>query len=277
MRIIDNFWNSKRKEYGLSIGDVAKIMNVSKSTASSYLAGVCMPSKDKIFALCAYCNVDVATGTHEFSKAYNTWEKHHPGYVRNGNSYTKAKKTTIIETPLYVPELKEEVKTMKYPNKSRASRMHDVVNNFWTQKKVESGLSYNDIAQALNMPMTSTRNFFTGRMSPDDKSLSTICELLGVDVQEGRDEFAKLRKKRKANAASRAHKKAAKKTATEVKTEAPVAAAVSVPDYLESLYGKISFKDFTALCSGTKSKEDVLPFLYGNVDYDTFCKIFDTL
>lgn len=294
MRIIDNFWNNKRKEFDLSIGDVAKIMNVGKSTASSYLAGICMPSKDKIFALCAYCNVDVATGTHEFSKAYNTWEKHHPGYVRNGNSYTKIKKEPVVEAPLYVPELEAEPTPKKHAKKGGDTRKLDTINNFWTQKKLEKGVSFSDISKAIDIPATSVRNFFVGRMVPADETVAKLCAYMDVDYQTGLDEFKTIaagcevsrrrRRSRKtavavapaAEVKAKAKTKAKIKTRVKAKPEAKVATK-EIPAYLEKLYGKLAFKDFMDICLNTKTREDVLHLLYGNVDYDTFCQVVDSL
>ena len=265
------FWDKTRIEHNLTIDDVGRIMGVGRTAASAYLSGLSRPSKAKATALCEYCGIDFKTGYHEFTKAYNAWEKRHPGCVRNGNSYKKVATTSdpFGDVPLYMPEPIDlsAFNIDGEPSRKSGGLSRDTINNFWSNKKVEKKLSFKDLAKATNKPLTSVRNYFIGRMTPDDETIRALCDVMEVDYDQGVAEFAKFGK-----VARRRARGAKKARATDKAT-----VTAPVVDYLELLYGKVSFEDFQLLRTAAKTKEDVLPFVYGQVDYATYCQIATTL
>lgn len=267
----NTFWDKTRIACNFTLSDVGNIMGVGRTAAGAYLSGLCMPSRSKVAALCEACNIDFDTGYHEFSKAYNTWEKNHPGYVRNGNSYKKVASSSkgLVDTPLYTPELED----LSSFNVGVGHRSRDTINNFWSNRKVEKQVSFKALAKATNKPLTSVRNYFIGRMVPDEDTIRIICDLLDVDYDLGVAEFAKLSNVGR----HRSNKTKKAKKATKVITHEVSSATASTVDYLELLYGKVSFEDFQLISTAAKTKDDVLPFVYGQVDYKTYCQIADIL
>lgn len=277
MKRLNNFWTKKTIECGLSMKDVAKIMEVSVSTARGYFSGLCRPSKDKIEAICDRCNVDIVDGTHEFNKEYNLWESRHPGCVRSGNSYMRADtaKAKGKHIPLYTPELAAGSRR----GRCDAGVSPTLDGTFWSKVRATKKMSFLGLAKMLDNPLTSTRSYFTGRMMPTPEIAAKICDFYEVNLDEGFAEFNKLheaywkdrrakKKQRKAQVAD-AFEKAAAVEAIETTPEEP---KVSI-DYLEVLYGKIPFDAFQLLYSSNKSAEEVLPTIYGVVDYDIYCQV----
>lgn len=281
------FWDKTRIACGLTVKEVGAIMGVGTSTASAYLSGICRPSKTKVAALCERCGVDLTKGYHEFTKAYADWEKEHPGYVRQGNAYKKVEDTPELfgQVPLYFPELEDNVDLSafnveaepKHRGRRKGSPMRITQDNFWFQKKDEKKISFRELSTKVNKPLSTVRNYFIGRMLPDEDTIKAICDYLDVDYTQGAIEFDKIRNARKRRVKTR--RKAA--VAVTPKVEAVATEAVSPKsstiDYLELLYGKVSFEEFQLIRTAAKTKEDVLPFVYGQVDYSTYCKIASTL
>jgi len=289
--LLNTFWDKTRITCGLTVTGVGKIMGVSKSTASAYLSGLCMPSKTKVIALCEACGIDYDTGYHEFSKAYNTWEKNHPGCIRNGNSFKKVSESTV-SVPLYTPEPTEDqlssfnIPPKKVDNRGKYRRTCDTINTFWSRKKIELGISYREISEAIHKPITTVSHYFTGHMVPSVDTVKAICKVFNVDYAVGAAEFVKIANEYSERNNRYHYKNAVQQLqdvaagATQPAVPEPVVQPI-IPepvtpasvDYLELLYGKISFEDFQLIYTAAKTKEDILPFVYGQIDYKTYCQI----
>ena len=293
MKRLNNFWTKKTIECGLSLKDVAKIMEVSVSTAHGYLSGLCRPPKDKVEAICSHCDVDVIEGAHEFNKEYNLWESRHPGCVRSGNSYMRADtaKARGKRVPLYTPELAADSRKKRCD----AGVSITLGDTFWGKVRATKKVSFKELAKQLNTPLTTTRSYFTGRMIPTPEIATKICDFYGVNLDEGFAEFNKLHKsywedhrtkekQRKTQVSAAFEKAVAALEAGEPIYVAPVTTTGPAPegskapvDFLEVLYGKIPFSAFQLIYSSGKSAEDVLPIIYGVVDYVTYQQVAATL
>ena len=66
---------------------------------------------------------------------------------------------------------------------------HTFHTNFWSSKRVERNIPIKKIATAINRSTGTTGSYFTGKTLPDDKIITTICEMFDVPFSEGKDHF----------------------------------------------------------------------------------------
>lgn len=78
----------------------------------------------------------------------------------------------------------------------RSQRNWDAFNTgrFWDNLRHKNKLSLRDLSEITNIPVGSLSTYFTGRIIPNEAVLDTLCNLFGVNKEEGRAEFVSLHK-----------------------------------------------------------------------------------
>ena len=132
---------------------------------------------------------------------------------------------------------------------------------FWVNVWQKSGMSSKDIGDKLHVTGASVRNWFSGRYTPDERSLCLLCDLFGVDRETGRSEFVKAHKEYWAN---REKNPNVKPTKTITKTP-----EVVTTEDVSEVTDTVTESDNTF--------DDVLRILYKKVDYTTFMKVSEIL
>ena len=74
--------------------------------------------------------------------------------------------------------------TVKYARRS--------ANNFWQQKLIDADVSLKDMAELIGCSYKYTVAYFTGFVHPTDETITTICDLLSVPVEFGKQKFDEI-------------------------------------------------------------------------------------
>lgn len=140
--------------------------------------------------------------------------------------------------------------------------------NFWSKKRVESGMTIKEVAEYLGESEKTVASYFSGFLMPHNASVKRICEMFDVDVSKGRLEFENAHTKYKAEHAPTLKYTARKKKPGEIN---------NIEDVFLNLYGVVSCSEFIDIYNTTigRASEDIdlMGILYGKVDYKTFSKI----
>lgn len=281
------FWSNKRVENGLSIGDLADLLNTSYTQASKYLTGQVIPNAEMRRKICTLFDVPYNVGEQEFIIAHNLWKQ-------NNNS----KYAVIQQDPL--------------TNTSAAT------DTFWHNLRKQKDVTLSQIGKELHIDASWLSRCFTGQALPPTKTAVAICDYFGIDYAIGATEFNKAHDawvkahpgKRDKSGNIRSRKFDTKNAtdapnvdikptsasdtdnsvsdtnetskciipkleeiATEV-SEVPMSNTSSIKDIKEFLYHKISYDDFMLVMKETNS-ENILRVIYDMVDYDTFKTLYD--
>lgn len=65
------------------------------------------------------------------------------------------------------------------------------LNNFWTKKTIECGLSMKDVAKIMKVSVSTARGYFSGLCRPSKDKIEAICDRCNVDIVDGTHEFNK--------------------------------------------------------------------------------------
>ena len=158
--------------------------------------------------------------------------------------------------------------------------------NFWSKKRIEYGLTFNDLSKYLHIHSSAICHYFTGQQMPCDAVINELCTYFEVDPVEGKREFAKAhevwvgKKQRGVAVYSVKPKKRHKRRV--VNTDKPTDTAPSVPevspvDIKRLLYGKLSCDEYNALLEGNLSGHEILKYAYTKVSVDDFIELIRIL
>ena len=75
----DTFWNTLKKEKGVTLKDISKTLDLDQATLSHYFTGMQLPSTTWSVKICDYFGIDYVTGAEEFNKAHAAWVAENPG------------------------------------------------------------------------------------------------------------------------------------------------------------------------------------------------------
>lgn len=243
----DTYWNKLRVERGIKVSEIAKAINFSKGITGMYFTGQRVPTEETCKLICEYFEIDPTIGMREFIKAGNAWDAEHHRMMKFRSKDTK-----------------EETSEMGNIGTPRFSKR-----TFWTEKRVESKLTLQDLSELTKIEYSTLNKYLTGQTMPTDEIIKQLCDLFGVDFKEGEHEFRK--------AYTEWHRKHVLGKEESEKEEAEPVKPVNyslVEKVADIVYGKVSFEDFKALMTG--SAIDVSHF-YGKVDFETFNAIMQTI
>lgn len=147
------------------------------------------------------------------------------------------------------------------PGKARAS-----TDTFWSNKRVESGITLKDLSDYLKMDSTRVCRILSGQILPSTMTAIAICDLFDVDYAVGAKEFVKANQ-----AWDKAQHKREKQN--QVMRDVLQEKRAESHAFMEALYGAISYDDFKAIMVGKVAKPDIPEYLYGRVDYDTYTRL----
>ena len=163
------YWGKLKVNKQVSNNWIAKQVDSNPTTIAQYLRGDGIPPEDMIEQLCKIFEVDFKEGKAKFEEEYAL---RHPD-----------KKWHPRDKSLPKPPPNRNVRTYK--------------DNFWSELRVERGLTNANIAEKMGMKgnTPSIYNWFTGRNIPSDENIRKLCEIFGVGYVVGKQEFIKAHQK----------------------------------------------------------------------------------
>lgn len=230
------FWNKKRMEKGLKIHEVADMLGKDRRSIGMCFTGQVFPSEDIIEGFCKIFNVDIGLGRQEFIRANDEWK---------ADSFSRVK---LISNSA---EASSSVITLNHAN------------SFWESKRAALKLSQYDLANFLAVSHSTMNAFLTGKMMPNDKQISMLCNLFSVSIDEGTKEFERLYREYHTNVA-------VEDSVDHVVTK-PDIVPTEESDIFKSVYGKIPYDEFMQYYELIASKDsNALKYIYNKVDFHTF-------
>jgi transcriptional regulator with XRE-family HTH domain len=167
----------------------------------------------------------------------------------------------------------EQKKPRKKCNRPITRAAHTFKDNFWSRKRVESGLTIDMMAEKVGLTSSTAGRYIIGMQIPEDEVIQRFCDLFNVDFMVGKGEFTKMH---------RSYKTGSNKLVASYKGPKPVRSDVgpiiddepvteSNANLIELLYGKVPYADFIKIIeildqTNATSLEDI----YGKVDFATF-------
>lgn len=246
MMVKDNFWSRLKTERSITTERVAQILNIDSSILSNYFIGFNMPDEKTIRSICEFFKIDYDQGLSEFRQVHSAYLAQH----RFGNALSFDKK----------PSKTKQGKKKKTPWSRRI--------NFWTNLRLEHGLTLQDVADKLQIDTEMVAGYFSGYMVPGHNELIRLCQLFNVDYDKGLSEFkyahsiyAPLDQESIGNIPK----------AVEVNDTALTA---DKQEILKQIYGKIPYSEYSLVVKMlNEGNIDILPIVYGKVDYTTYRKL----
>lgn len=145
-------------------------------------------------------------------------------------------------------------------------------NTFWNNKRVGNGVTLQELSECLSVDYTQLSHWLTGQSMPSNDYVKKICDLFGVDYNEGLVEFHKAHEQweqehSKNKSANKMHKE-----------DTPVVSSQNIvpDDIMKSLYGVLSYEDFKEMLLGGLCSSDpsaILGSIYGKVDYNAYVAV----
>ena len=200
-----------------------------------------------------------------------------------------------LPRPIYITKLAEMLNTTpKYIRKCYLDNTQRVVssgryrpNNFWTTARANAGFTINEVTEMLNptKDKTTVAKYFSGEIVPPDAVIQDLCKSFDVDYKTGKAEFEK------ANAEWKSlHRKEPKnllECTQDLKetTKTPMVElkkVIKVEPYEvgKLIYDSVPYDEFIAIMNAISDNlmgDSVLKAVYGNVDCDTFLKLYKLL
>ena len=157
----------------------------------------------------------------------------------------------------------------------RAGKPRASILTFWTKKRLENGLTLEDLSELMKIGYSTLSKELTGEKAMPPENVAKLCELFDVGLREG---------KRQAKIAHSAWVVSHRLTENDSEDEMPIVPADTVTEevdvsdsILRKIYGNIPYDDFLTIQeNGVKSRE-TLEILYDKVDFDTFMKLLDVI
>lgn len=75
----DTFWNQKKQEFGVTLKQLSRDLDIDQALLSHFFTGRNLPSTDWSIKICDYFGVDYITGAEAFNAAHECWVAEHPG------------------------------------------------------------------------------------------------------------------------------------------------------------------------------------------------------
>ena len=166
------------------------------------------------------------------------------------------------------------------PYKKTSYKKKTITSNFWNDKRIEYGMTLQDVSDLLGIKRGSISGYFSGFCLPDEQVLSAFCELFNVDVDKGRSEFLSAysiwgKEHPDYTECGRTYKKI---TNVPADVEQPkVTPAIDKDIISELIYGKVEYEDFITILETANNGGDILRNLYGKVDYTSYLRIKEAL
>lgn len=153
---------------------------------------------------------------------------------------------------------------------------------FWSDKRVENDISLEELGETIGVSYTLLGKYLTGQCYPPTSVITALCDLFSVDYDEGTAEFKKAFKGWKSS--KREYKK--KKLIDEDRravvpvrsadggTDASVSPTDAPENVLRAVYGELGYDDFVTLQETVRGGMPTLEFLYNSkIDFDLFVKV----
>jgi hypothetical protein len=123
--------------------------------------------------------------------------------------------------------------------------------------------------------------WFTGQLMPSDRRVREVCDLFGVDFNEGQLAFQKAHLEWKADHDIKYQYSGTRKNAPKkedaVKLASPKPNINNIAEVVLAIYGKISCEAFlnvyNAITDGKPDNCDIERIIYSKVDFDTYQQI----
>lgn len=151
---------------------------------------------------------------------------------------------------------------------------------YWNNLRVERNIKVKEIAEYLNVSLTSAGGYFSGQLMPKDLQITQLCGLFDVPVDVGREEFKKAHalwksERKRSGIKVQSGKFERKKSAQ--KTVEPT--TIDNTDIIKMLYGKLPYDVFVAVGELISSNDidTALKQLYGRVSCNEFIMIWRAL
>lgn len=154
--------------------------------------------------------------------------------------------------------------------------------NFWSMKRVEKKLTIKALAQKCGLPAGRVGAFLSGTAMPDDDNVRRICDVLGVDYNQGQLEFQHavrnhrcegrqeiVRSVRVDNLVAKKERDAARKA----KREAEKARLLEAENFIKEVKLKQEKEEIEACENKLAIRKEVLKLIYKKVDYETYSQI----
>lgn len=161
---------------------------------------------------------------------------------------------------------------------------------YWNDLRLKNGYKLSDIAITLGTSVSNVGKWFSGRYVPCDKDIHDICDLFGVDYEEGKSEFIKARDSWKSGRTGKNRfglsdgetPNSAKCCKDFDNAESAPSVTIDISDgnlarandeLLKLIYGKISWDAYeTARVAGVG--ENLLEALYNKISFEEFDSIY---
>lgn len=269
-----NFMQRRLSDYGISLKEMAKKINVSYRYTVSYFSGFVLPKEDTIKRICDILEMPYEAGVEKFNEIYREWgEVHKDTYYKFSNTYRPYKKG------IYGEATKPVVNKVQKPSRRKRTA------GFWNHKISGKGMSVKELSVLLGKPYSTTTAYLSGFVMPEDDVIKFFCKEFNVDYDRAYSEFAKVHEawaiehtdtyERSGCTFKIKQITPADKPIEQLKEVVkPSAKSTRSPGFMECLrlmYGKISREDFDQALTLSTSKQEMMRFAYDRVDYDTFC------
>lgn len=148
--------NARRIKLGLTLNEMAKKLNTTGQSVSNWMSGKYRPTDEMLCKLTKILKMD--------------------------------------ETELQAFYDSRQLKTI--PGKNKPIKHEAPKETFWRDKRKESGLKLQEIAElvGLNKSYTTIGEYFTGQLMPSDEICKTICAAFDVDFALGKEHFERAHK-----------------------------------------------------------------------------------
>ena len=160
---------------------------------------------------------------------------------------------------------------------------------FWNELRVKNGYEFTDLAQTLGRDYSTVAKWFSGGGVPKKKYAKDVCDLFGVDLELGYNEFIKAHEQWKSNrgiSKKNSKTKKIKVASVNVNTTSVVPKTLTAEiktleseimnKILKAVYSKLDFEPYEKLRATLISGGDPREAIYGVVSYDEYLE-FDQI
>ena len=153
------------------------------------------------------------------------------------------------------------------------SKIRALKDNFWSRKRIESGLKIKDVADAIGFSTGIVGMYFTGQRIPAMATIEKLCDLFDVDILIGTHEFIEANRAWDAEFGVKSRLHVDAPVLDDDSEAVPEKSEIVSESVLRALYGELSYDDFEAILEGNMSVTEVLKSAYKKVDFDTYMKL----
>lgn len=165
----ETWWNELRVKNNVSYTELIEYTGYSMQTVASAFTGEHLPNDDLAAKLYELFDVDPVIGDLHFQEAHLAW---------------------VSETGKKAVQVNGVV--AKHTNKDGSARKVTKArkyNTWWLRYIAELGISRAELAETLSMPASTLQDWLIGRSMPHINNIIRICDLFGLDVEEGKTHF----------------------------------------------------------------------------------------